>query len=150
MSDGKSDVVPQHRGDEPDRSDRNDVELTRSRVHRGGDQHRLSWGGHPEVLQQYQGADGQVAVLVEHRGEGTERAGEHGCGHDHLPRRGRGRGAGDEEPIVRDEIAWHPIWPGAVVQPGTGVDWMIVCSIGGVTRAERASCTPRLPEPTVS
>lgn len=29
--------------------------------------------------------------------------------------------AADEEPIVRYEIARHPIWPGAVIQPRTSV-----------------------------
>ena len=65
MPDGKTDVVPHHRSDEADRCNSADVELTCSRVHRGGDQHRLSRGGHSEVFHQYQGADGQVAVLVE-------------------------------------------------------------------------------------
>jgi hypothetical protein len=75
---GPADAVARHRDHERDHGDGHDVQPTRSRVDRGGDQHRLPRYRDAEVLQEQQQANRGVPVPVQVRRNRREQARQRG------------------------------------------------------------------------
>jgi hypothetical protein len=72
VADREADVVPRDRRGEPDDPDQPYVEAAGAGVDRRQDQGGLPGDGNPEVLEQDQPRDGQVAVVVERRLQAVE------------------------------------------------------------------------------
>jgi hypothetical protein len=76
-ADEPADAVPRQRGREGDHGDGYDVQPTRPRVDRGGDQHRLAGNRDAEALQKQQATNCGVPVPVQVGRDRGEHAGQH-------------------------------------------------------------------------
>jgi hypothetical protein len=80
VSDREADVVADDRAEERQHSDEHDAEAPGASVDGAEDQHRLTGDGHPEVLDQHETRDRQVAIVVECRLEAVQHARQVGKG----------------------------------------------------------------------
>jgi hypothetical protein len=74
-ADEPADAVTGHRGHDRDHGHDREVQAARTRVDRGGDQHRFTGDRDAEVFQQQQAAHRGVSVSAQVRRDGREQAG---------------------------------------------------------------------------